>query len=283
MSDITTNRDCENSDSVTVAEYVKMLEAAEKPENAGSRRKPLNVIDLTLKNNGFRHPSFLDKISFAARYRSQLPAEWQSAGAEYYTLLSQNHCVTQFHEDFSGTGVFYALLKGAKEFVVVKPTNNNLEIFRKQYDELPGRSGLFFANHKDLDGPAIRFRIFEQEALLLPPLYIHLVKSYGTCVSQGANVIMNHRITEACETYMREVALGVESRFPNFLELVVIHVASTMQRCSVMRGNKIGLGAELLTKRELHDLDDLWTAALHERNELLKVILNMKNYLSISR
>ena len=46
---------------------------------------------------------------------------------EQYMLLSEEKAITPWHVDFSGTAVFYLLLKGTKEFLLVEPTAVNLQ------------------------------------------------------------------------------------------------------------------------------------------------------------
>lgn len=47
-----------------------------------------------------------------------------------YCLVSMPESYTDFHLDFSGTSVWYHVLKGSKRFYFVKPTKENLAIYR---------------------------------------------------------------------------------------------------------------------------------------------------------
>ena len=46
-------------------------------------------------------------------------------------LISQKNAVTDWHQGFSGTLVFYLVLSGVKEFAVVEPTASNQETFKE--------------------------------------------------------------------------------------------------------------------------------------------------------
>ena len=54
-----------------------------------------------------------------------------SMSTSHYMLISQDSAHTTWHQDFSATSVFYTVLKGEKVFFLVKPTENNLEVFKK--------------------------------------------------------------------------------------------------------------------------------------------------------
>ena len=61
-----------------------------------------------------------------------LPLQYDVKKLEKYMLLSEK-AITPWHVDFSGTAVFYFLLRGSKEFLLVESTNENLKKFADSY------------------------------------------------------------------------------------------------------------------------------------------------------
>ena len=57
--------------------------------------------------------------SFSHNYRQKLPDDMKILDLDQYLLITEGGAITPWHVDFSGTSVFYFLLKGQKEFVVV--------------------------------------------------------------------------------------------------------------------------------------------------------------------
>ncbi|KAG6446877.1 hypothetical protein O3G_MSEX004642 [Manduca sexta] len=48
-----------------------------------------------------------------------------------YCLMSVKGCYTDFHIDFGGTSVWYHILRGAKVFWLIPPTEKNLQLYEK--------------------------------------------------------------------------------------------------------------------------------------------------------
>lgn len=75
-------------------------------------------------------PEVVQKSSLG-RFYEKLPSEFCHRNISKYCLLTEKSAITPWHTDFSGTAVFYLLLKGTKEFVVVKPTPENINKFNQ--------------------------------------------------------------------------------------------------------------------------------------------------------
>ena len=71
----------------------------------------------------------MKKVSLGHRYEKVLPPVLKSSDVSKYMLMTEGGAITPWHVDFSGTSVFYILLKGEKEFLVVEPTLFNKELF----------------------------------------------------------------------------------------------------------------------------------------------------------
>ena len=56
-------------------------------------------------------------------------AEPFSVATSYYLLISNDGCQTTWQTIFSSTSVFYTVLTGSKSFLLVAPTENNMELF----------------------------------------------------------------------------------------------------------------------------------------------------------
>ena len=67
----------------------------------------------------------------AHRYKDSVAKtiERSHGDLDRYLLLTEANAITPWHVDFSGTSVFYIMLKGRKEFAVVEPTPENKKCF----------------------------------------------------------------------------------------------------------------------------------------------------------
>ena len=54
-----------------------------------------------------------------------------TAGISNYLLMTEQEAQTNGHQDFTGTSVFYFLLKGRKEFFIVEPTQQRFDEWRE--------------------------------------------------------------------------------------------------------------------------------------------------------
>lgn len=97
---------------------------------------PMNVIDIDTQDwlpRPFAMPTAVQRLSLA---HACMPVELPDGldpryGVSAYLLLGQAGSITDFHVDFSGTSVFYMVLRGRKEFFLVKPTAHNEMVFRQ--------------------------------------------------------------------------------------------------------------------------------------------------------
>ena len=79
---------------------------------------------------------------------------------------------------------------------------------------------------------------------------------------------------DPADSFSREVKTGTPStgRYPNFEEIVVLHVADTMKRC--------GYRGELLPREELVEMNAMWAAGMADRKKFLKKLIEVKQYVS---
>ena len=93
-----------------------------------------NVIDCDARLTPlitFVKPDAIREVSWLEEYRDLLTEDTYDAADKvgHYLLVSQPGALTLWHQDFSGTSVFYFLLKGCKIFYIVKPSENNLRLW----------------------------------------------------------------------------------------------------------------------------------------------------------
>lgn len=114
---------------LTIEEF---LEAA---ESRGADDPPMNIIDYDIRARtptNFTLPRCVTDLSLGHRLRQTLAPELDpTAGVSDYLLMGQAGSVTDFHQDFSGTSVFYFLLSGHKRFFLVFPSAQNTQAFKE--------------------------------------------------------------------------------------------------------------------------------------------------------
>ena len=127
----------ENEDEFTLEEFLEHNEDRSlEPEY-----HPMNVIDFNADSkSGMVHrfclPNIATDISFGHCMKNSMSPKNQLAfdftsGISDYLLMSEAGAQTNWHQDFTGTSVFYILAKGQKHFFVVEPTEENQKLFEE--------------------------------------------------------------------------------------------------------------------------------------------------------
>ena len=101
----------------------------------------MNVIDFNADSkSGMVHrfclPNIVTDNSFGHCMKNSMSPKNQLAfdftsGISDYLLMSKAGAQTNWHQDFTGTSVFYILAKGQKHFLVVEPTEENQKLFEE--------------------------------------------------------------------------------------------------------------------------------------------------------
>jgi hypothetical protein len=130
----------ENEDSFTLRKFLDHSE----DRSLAPEYHPMNVIDLNVDSysgmvSQFSLPNLVRDISFGHRMKASLSPNNQAAfdftsGISDYLLMAEAGAQTNWHQDFSGTSVFYVLAKGKKHFFVVEPTEEK-NTFRRLASE----------------------------------------------------------------------------------------------------------------------------------------------------
>ena len=117
--------------------------------------------------------------------------------------MSQDGCVTTWHTDFSATSVVYVLLKGVKEFFLIRPSENNMRLFNS-YLAQPDKS-VFFGDHPELDdGGCQKVTLVAGSAVVMPAGMIHMVATHGLSVALGMNFIHIDQLALAANAFAKE-------------------------------------------------------------------------------
>ena len=127
----------ENEDNITLNEFLEHSE----DHSLAPEYHPMNVIDFNAdSNSGMVHqfcvPNIVTDISFghcmkaSLSHRNHLAIDF-TTGISDYLLMSEAGAQTNWHQDFTGTSVFYILAKGKKHFFVVEPTEENQKLFEE--------------------------------------------------------------------------------------------------------------------------------------------------------
>ena len=127
----------ENEDEFTLEEFLEHNE----DRSLEHEYHPMNVIDFNADSkSGMVHrfclPNIVTDISFGHCTKNSMSPKNQLAfdftsGISDYLLMSEAGAQTNWHQDFTGTSVFYILAKGQKHFFVVEPTEENQKLFEE--------------------------------------------------------------------------------------------------------------------------------------------------------
>ena len=97
---------------------------------------PMSVLDVDFSkvlpmSTSFRAPACVTTNSVGHIVRQSLPQSLDPVdGISTYLLPCEKGTHTNFHQDCSGTAVFYLILEGIKIFFLVRWTLHNLRLFR---------------------------------------------------------------------------------------------------------------------------------------------------------
>uniref|UniRef100_A0ABL0EK04 JmjC domain-containing protein n=1 Tax=Rhodnius prolixus TaxID=13249 RepID=A0ABL0EK04_RHOPR len=136
---------------------------------------------------------------------------------EKYCLISAKDSYTDFHIDFSGTSVWYHVVKGKKEFYIIRPTEANMSLYWT-WSESKDRLLTFFADQVD---ECYKCILSENMTLFLPTGWIHAVLTMDDSLVYGGNFLHSFSIPRHLEIYKMEVRNKMPStlKYPYFRDL----------------------------------------------------------------
>ncbi|VVC93061.1 unnamed protein product, partial [Leptidea sinapis] len=135
-----------------------------------------------------------------------------------YCLMSVKGCYTDFHIDFGGTSVWYHILRGAKVFWLIPPTERNLQLYEKWV--LSGKqSDVFFG---DTVEKCIRVHLQAGHTFFIPTGWIHAVYTPSDSLVFGGNFLHQFGIEKQLNIAQVEDVTKVPQKFryPFFTEML---------------------------------------------------------------
>ncbi|KAL5265289.1 hypothetical protein ACHWQZ_G006133 [Mnemiopsis leidyi] len=168
-----------------------------------------------------------------------------------YCLMSVRGSYTDFHVDFGGTSVWYHLVKGAKVFWLIPPTEENLSKFVKW--TLAGKqSDIFFG---DLVDNCYRINLHAGDTFYLPGGWIHGVYTPRKSLVFGGNFLHSYNIIGQLQVTAIEDITKVEARYlyPYFVEMVWFVLEKYHKHLKYIEER--GKGNSVLLKEEVEGLN----------------------------
>eukprot|EP00005_Dracoamoeba_jomungandri_P005381 CAMPEP_0174257502 /NCGR_PEP_ID=MMETSP0439-20130205/6622_1 /TAXON_ID=0 /ORGANISM="Stereomyxa ramosa, Strain Chinc5" /LENGTH=510 /DNA_ID=CAMNT_0015340603 /DNA_START=254 /DNA_END=1786 /DNA_ORIENTATION=- len=135
-----------------------------------------------------------------------------------YCLMSVGGCFTDFHIDFAGSSVWYHVLRGQKEFFLIRPTEENLRAYERWLTS-PVQDTQFFGDFVD---SCYKLTINPGNTLLIPSCWIHAVYTPVDSLVFGGNFLHGMSMVDQFKIYQLEnrVKINPKFMFPYFEELM---------------------------------------------------------------
>ncbi|AMD20009.1 HCL142Cp [Eremothecium sinecaudum] len=123
-----------------------------------------------------------------------------------YILMSVANAYTDFHLDFSGTSVYYNILKGSKKFILFPPTDSNLAEYKRWCDD-DNQSLIFLGDRLD---KGVAYELTAGDLFMIPAGYIHAVYTPEDSFIVGGNYLSLRDLT----THIKIVKIEQETHVP---------------------------------------------------------------------
>ncbi|CAI2348057.1 unnamed protein product [Caenorhabditis sp. 36 PRJEB53466] len=178
---------------------------------------------------GTRWPDALRQrwISFNGREKKQYNPHHTFPKVQNYCLMSVSKCYTDFHIDFSGTSVWYHVLKGRKVFWLIPPTETNFFIYQ-EFIKTVGDNA-FFGKTVEKCHMAI---LEPGDTMLIPSGWIHAVYTPDDSLVFGGNFLHSQSCKTQIRVYQVENKLNITRKFrlPYNEELLFYVVADYVKK-----------------------------------------------------
>lgn len=137
-----------------------------------------------------------------------------------YILMSVRNCYTDFHIDFAGTSVYYSLLKGHKQFILLPPTDRNLRAY-KAWCLSESQQHVWFPTLVGTNA-AVLVDVQPGDLLLLPSLWIHAVHTLDDSIIVGGNFLNAYSLENHLRAHRLEAEtnVGDQFKFPQFMRFM---------------------------------------------------------------
>lgn len=126
---------------------------------------------------------------------------------------------TDFHIDFAGSSVFYHIYEGQKVFLVLPPTDKNLETY-EQWSMDPNMNTTFFPTL--VDDPCMLVTLNKGDTLFIPSGWIHAVYTPQDSLVIGGNFLTRSHYTKQMAIQRIEVVTDTKlsQRYPRYTTLM---------------------------------------------------------------
>lgn len=144
-----------------------------------------------VQNISFTLPSAMEKASVGHQFANPTHPWNSTSKISCYLTISEDRSITPWHMDFGSTTVWYTVIKGVKEFFIVKATPKNRSIF-EEYSSRRDIRELWLPSHTELEGGCQMVVIRPGMSVILPAGTIHAVRTVGASMAFGANILLEH-------------------------------------------------------------------------------------------
>jgi len=190
------------------------------------RPKVLNQISMEFSRSPLRQyvssPQFVRDLDWIDNvWPQELRDQDEYPVVQYYCLTSTGGCYTDFHVDFGGTAVWYHVLNGAKDFILIPPTDENLASYEDWLCR-PNQAELFFPDMLSTKAGCVKVRLEASQTLLIPTGWIHAVYTPMDAVVFGGNFLHGLDMSDQLKIYCLETRTRVQDRFrfPHFCPIM---------------------------------------------------------------
>lgn len=136
-----------------------------------------------------------------------------------YVLMSVADSFTDFHIDFAGSSVFYHIYEGQKVFLVLPPTDKNLETY-EQWSMDQNMNTTFFPTL--VDDPCMLITLNKGDTLFVPSGWIHAVYTPQDSLVIGGNFLTRSHYAKQMAIQRIEVITDtkISQRYPKYTTLM---------------------------------------------------------------
>lgn len=190
-------------------ELVEYLSRDERP-------KAINMLSLefssTRLNSFVDPPDLVLEMSWISKFWKL--DEQNMPQVQKYCLVSMAGSYTDFHIDFSGSSVWYHVIRGEKKFYLIRPTPENLEKF-KNWMKDETQPYKYFGDCVD---HCYEVHIKQGETVFIPSGWIHAVLTPVDSLVFGGNFLNSFNVEMQLRIYDLEEKLSTASKytFPSF-------------------------------------------------------------------
>eukprot|EP00184_Porphyridium_aerugineum_P001734 CAMPEP_0184697310 /NCGR_PEP_ID=MMETSP0313-20130426/4314_1 /TAXON_ID=2792 /ORGANISM="Porphyridium aerugineum, Strain SAG 1380-2" /LENGTH=1095 /DNA_ID=CAMNT_0027156087 /DNA_START=364 /DNA_END=3648 /DNA_ORIENTATION=+ len=177
---------------------------------------PKMVFDIGWVETSWPKSPMLNNLNFC---RDHPFTKLQYPKVQLYSLMSVADVYTDFHIDFGGSSVWYHLFSGAKEFYLIRPTEENLKIYQ-EWANSPTQNLSFLADRVD---ECFKVTLEVGNTMIIPSGWIHAVYTPKDSIVFGGNFLHSFNLDMQLRVHDIEKQSFVARKyhFPYYYELHV--------------------------------------------------------------